>query len=173
MSGGGEHTDVVWKFYDSLNRGASDFDELVDGDIGIRQPGPKRKAVATLLRGDGGVMAAVPDSRWGVSDVLTEGDRVAIRITWSGTYGGAQIRGWKIGVRGKFEVEHIHIYHVAGGRLADIGWSGTTWQWCGNLASQPTSEHRRVVGPIGTQVWLEDMLGGQLGGNFGSHIGTG
>ena len=73
------------KFYDSWNRGEIDFDELIDEDIVNHQPDvepqrgrdPFREAIAR-------VMAAVPDSRWDVSDVLTDGDRVAIRITWSG-----------------------------------------------------------------------------------------
>ena len=64
-------------------------------------------------------MAAVPDSRWDVSDVLADGDRVAIRISWSGTYLGAQFRGWKIPAPAKFVVEHMHIYRVAGGKLAE------------------------------------------------------
>jgi predicted ester cyclase len=89
---GGECTDVVLKFYDSWNRGEVDFDELVDEDIVNHQPDvepelgrdPFRKAIA-------GVMAAVPDSRWDVSDVLADRDRVAIRITWSGTYLGAHL----------------------------------------------------------------------------------
>jgi predicted ester cyclase len=33
-----------------------------------------------------GVMRAVPDSQWTVSDLLADGDRVAARTTWSGTH---------------------------------------------------------------------------------------
>jgi predicted ester cyclase len=114
MSLGGERTDVVLKFYDSWNRGEIDFDELVDEDIVNHQPDvepelgrdPFREAIA-------GVMAAVPDSRWDVSDVLADRDRVAIRITWSGTYLGAHFRGWTIPAPAKFAVEHVHIYRVA------------------------------------------------------------
>ena len=120
MSLGGERTDVVVKFYDSWNRGEIDFDELVDEDIVNHQPDvepelgrdPFRAAIA-------GVMAAVPDSRWDISDVLADRDRVAIRITWSGTYLGAHFRGWAIPAPAKFAVEHIHIYRVAAGRLAE------------------------------------------------------
>ncbi len=117
---GGECTDVVLKFYDSWNRGEIDFDELVDEDIVNHQPDvepelgrdPFRKAIA-------GVMAAVPDSRWDVSDVLADRDRVAIRITWSGTYLGAHFRGWTITAPAKFAVEHMHIYRVAADRLSE------------------------------------------------------
>jgi predicted ester cyclase len=90
----------VLKFYASWNRGEIDFDELVDEDIVNHQPDvepergrhPFRDAIAR-------VMAAVPDSLWDVSDVLTDGDRVAIRISWTGTYFGAQLRGQTIPVR--------------------------------------------------------------------------
>ena len=120
MQLGGECTDVVLKFYDSWNRGEIDFDELVDEGIVNHQPDvepelgrdPFRKAIA-------GVMAAVPDSRWDVSDVLADRDRVAIRITWSGTYLGAHFRGWTIPAPAKFAVEHVHIYRVAADRLAE------------------------------------------------------
>jgi predicted ester cyclase len=64
-------------------------------------------------------MGAVPDSRWDVSDVLADRDRVAIRITWSGTYIGAHFRGWTIPAPAKFAVEHVHIYRVAAGRLTE------------------------------------------------------
>jgi predicted ester cyclase len=66
-----------------------------------------------------GVMAAVPDSRWDVSDVLADRDRVAIWITWSGTYLRAHFRGWTIPAPAKFAVEHVHIYRVAADRLAE------------------------------------------------------
>jgi hypothetical protein len=79
-------------------------------------------------------MAAVPDSRWDVSDVLADGDRVAIRISWSGTYLGAHFRGWSIAAPAKFAVEHMHIYRVAGGKLAEhwvvqgrLGNAAATW----------------------------------------------
>jgi predicted ester cyclase len=120
MSSGDDDKNVVLKFYDSWNSGEIDFDELVDDDIVNHQPDvepergrhPFEDAIAR-------VMAAAPDSRWDVSDVLTDGDRVAVRITWSGTYLGSQFRGWKIPAPANFAVEHIHIYRVVGARLAE------------------------------------------------------
>ena len=120
MSSSDERTDVVLKFYDSWNRGEIDFDELIDEDIVNHQPdvepergrAPFRKAIV-------GVMAAVPDSRWDSSEVLVDRDRVAIRITWSGTYLGAHFRGWTVPAPAKFAVEHVHIYRVAAGKLAE------------------------------------------------------
>jgi steroid delta-isomerase-like uncharacterized protein len=116
-----QHTeDVVLRFYDSWNRGSIDFDALVANDIVNHQPeaepeqGRDRFAAAIA-----GVMTAVPDSQWTVLDALTEGDRVAVRITWSGTYRAPQFRGATIPEPATFAVEHIHIYRVADGRLAE------------------------------------------------------
>jgi steroid delta-isomerase-like uncharacterized protein len=65
------------------------------------------------------VTAAVPDLRWRISDVLVDGDRVAVRITWTGTYGAPQFRGLPIAAPGTFSAEHIHIFRVADGKLAE------------------------------------------------------
>ena len=42
-----------------------------------------------------------------------------IRISWSGTYLGAQFRGWKVPVPAEFAVEHMHIYRVVADRLSE------------------------------------------------------
>jgi hypothetical protein len=96
MSLGGECKDVVLKFYDSWNRGEIDFDELVDEGIVNHQPDVEPERGRDPFR-----------------------DRVAIRISWSGTYLGAQFRGWRIPAPAKFAVEHMHIYRVASGKLAE------------------------------------------------------
>ena len=54
-----------------------------------------------------------------ISDTLVDGDRVAVRTVWSGTYGAPQFRGVPIAVPGLFSAEHMHIYRVARGRLAE------------------------------------------------------
>jgi predicted ester cyclase len=54
------------------------------------EPRRGRTQFATEVRG---VMKAVPDSRWTISDLLVDGDRVAARITWAGTYGPGPFRG--------------------------------------------------------------------------------
>jgi predicted ester cyclase/catechol 2,3-dioxygenase-like lactoylglutathione lyase family enzyme len=112
--------DVVRRFYDDWNRGEIDFDELVDEDIVNHQPEavPERgrSRFAEAVRG---VMAAVPDSRWTISDLLADGDRVVVRITWTGTYGGSQFRGLSVAASGEFSVEHIHVYRVEALRLAE------------------------------------------------------
>lgn len=120
MSGGLSNGEVVRRFYEGWNNGDIDFAELVAEDIVNHQPEAEpergRRSFADAI---GGVMAAVPDSHWAISDVLIDGDRVAVRITWSGTYGAAQFRGLPIAAPGFFTAEHIHIYRVAGGKLAE------------------------------------------------------
>ena len=112
--------EVVRRFYDGWNRGEIDFAELVDEEIVNHQPeaAPERgrSRFAEAIRG---VMAAVPDSQWTISDLLVDGDRVAARITWTGTYGVGQFRGLAVGAPGGFSVEHIHIYRVVERRLVE------------------------------------------------------
>jgi steroid delta-isomerase-like uncharacterized protein len=120
MSGGLSNADIVRRFYEGWNSGDIDFAELVAEDIVNHQPEAEpargRSRFADAIRG---VMAAVPDSRWTISDVLTDGDRVAVRITWSGTYGAPQFRGLPITAPSTFSAEHIHIYRVADRKLAE------------------------------------------------------
>jgi steroid delta-isomerase-like uncharacterized protein len=119
-SGGSSNGDVVRRFYEGWNSGSIDFAELVADDIVNHQPEAEpergRRAFTDAI---GRVMAAVPDSQWTISDLLAEGDRVAVRITWSGTYGAPQFRGLPIPRPGTFSAEHIHIYRVADGKLAE------------------------------------------------------
>ena len=112
--------DVVHRFYEDWNRGTIDFAALVADDIVNHQPEAEpergREAFADAIRN---VMVSVPDSQWTISDTLVDGDRVAVRTTWSGTYGAAHFRGARIAAPAGFSVEHIHIYRVAHGKLAE------------------------------------------------------
>ena len=120
MSGEFSNGDVVREFYEGWNGGEIDFSRLVAENIVNYQPEAEpehgRDKFEEAIRR---VMAAVSDSRWTISDLLVDGDRVAVRITWSGTYGGPQFRGLPIRAPGSFSAEHIHIYRVAEGRLAE------------------------------------------------------
>ncbi len=112
--------DVVLRFYEGWNRGSIDFEAFVADEMINNQPEAEpergRDRFTAAIRG---VMTAVPDSQWDVVDMIAEDDRVAVRITWSGTYGGPQFRGATIPEPARFSVEHIHIYRVADGRLAE------------------------------------------------------
>jgi predicted ester cyclase len=112
--------EVVRRFYDGWNGGQIDFEALVADDIVNHQPDVEpeqgRQLFTTAVQG---VMAAVPDSRWTISDLLVDGDRVAVRITWAGSYGPGLFRGLQVEDRRAFAVEHVHIYRLAEGQLAE------------------------------------------------------
>ena len=112
--------DVVRQFYESWNRGNIDFPALVADDIVNHQPEVEpERGLGAFADAISGVMAAVPDSQWTISDMLVDGDRVAVRTIWSGTYGAPQFRGLPIAGPASFSAEHIHIYRVTHGKLAE------------------------------------------------------
>jgi steroid delta-isomerase-like uncharacterized protein len=114
------NADVVRDFYEGWNRGDIDFAHLVAEDIVNHQPEAEPEHGRDLFADAiGRVIAAVPDSQWTISDTLVDGDRVAVRITWSGTYGASQFRGLAVPAPGAFSAEHIHIYRITDGKLAE------------------------------------------------------
>ena len=120
MSGGLRAGDVVRQFYESWNRGNIDFSALVAHNIVNHQPEVEpERGLDAFADAISGVMGAVPDSHWTISDMLVDGDRVAVRTIWSGTYGAPQFRGLPIAAPTSFSAEHIHIYRVAHGKLAE------------------------------------------------------
>jgi len=111
---------VVRRFYEGWNCGSIDFSGLVAEDIVNHQPEAEpehgRQRFEEAIRN---VMRAVPDSHWAVTDLLTDGDRVAARTTWSGTYQAQVFRGIAIAAPVRFSVEHVHIYRIAQGKLIE------------------------------------------------------
>jgi predicted ester cyclase len=71
--------------------------------------------------------SAFPDRLWEVEDMIAEGDRVVCRMTVSGTHqsvpavpveGGPRLQ--RITPTGRhYEVQHIHIFRVEGGKIAE------------------------------------------------------
>ena len=120
MSSGLSNGDVVRRFYEAWNSGDINFADLVAEGIVNHQPEAEpERGRSRFVDAIGGVRAAVPDSRWTILDVLEDGARVAVRIRWSGTYGAPQFRGLAVAAPGAFSVEHIHIYRLADGKLAE------------------------------------------------------
>jgi predicted ester cyclase len=64
-------------------------------------------------------MGAVPDSTWTSRRLIVEDDFVACHNTWSGTYHGGSFRGIATPSGGRFSVDHIHIYRIAAGQIAE------------------------------------------------------
>ena len=111
---------VVQQFYDQWNAGAIDFDRLVHPDVTNHQPDREPETgLETFRRAIEGVMGAVPDSTWTTARLLAEGDFVICHNRWSGTYSGTAFRGVPTPSRERFSVEHIHIYRVSEGRIAE------------------------------------------------------
>ena len=115
-----ENKAVVQQFYDEWNAGAIDFDRLVHRDVTNHQPDrDPETGLEKFRRAIEGVMSAVPDSTWTSLRLVAEGDLVVCQNRWSGTYGAPVFRGVPTPSRKQFSVEHIHIYRITDGRIAE------------------------------------------------------
>jgi predicted ester cyclase len=93
---------------------------LVHPDVVNHQPGREPEAgLAPFRAAIQNVMSAVPDSTWTTRRLVAEDDFVVCHITWSGTYGGESFRGVAIPSGGRFSVDHMHIYRIADGKIAE------------------------------------------------------
>jgi steroid delta-isomerase-like uncharacterized protein len=132
---------LVRRLYDDyMNTGELDrLDEVVSPDfVGPGgQRGPAAFAgVITSLR------ASFPDLRYTVEDVVGDGDRVAVRWTWRGTYTAA-FRGFA--PTGKQVVNSgTAFFHIAGGKLVRA-WVET--DRLGFLLSIGAIPHNPAFGP--------------------------
>ena len=64
-------------------------------------------------------MGAVPDSKWTTLKLIAEGDFVVCHNRWSGTYGGTNFRAIATPQGERFSVEHLHLYRMSDGRIAE------------------------------------------------------
>ena len=115
-----ENTAVVQEFYDQWTAGAIDFDRLVQADVTNHQPDREPERGLDVFRGaNEGVMRAVSDSAWKTLRLVAEGEFVVCHNTWTGTYGGTAFRGVTTPEGNRFSVEHVHIYRLAEGKIAE------------------------------------------------------
>jgi predicted ester cyclase len=115
-----ENKSVVQGFYDQWNSGSIDFDRLVHPGVANHQPGRDvETGLDSFRHAIEGVMGAVSDSTWTTVSLIAEGDVVVCHNTWSGTYRGKVFRGVSTPEGERFSVEHVHIYRIAGGRIAE------------------------------------------------------
>jgi steroid delta-isomerase-like uncharacterized protein len=64
------------------------------------------------------LVAAFPDTRFDIEDIIADGDKVAIRGTASGTHEGEAL--WGIPPTGKrFAVQQVHWLRVTDGKIAE------------------------------------------------------
>lgn len=67
------------------------------------------------------VREAFPDARFRVHDVIADGDRVAVRLTFTGTHTGP-LRFVRIPLPATgrhVEVDHVHVFRVDGERIVE------------------------------------------------------
>lgn len=115
-----ENKAIVQEFYDQWNSGVIDFERLVDAGVTNHQPGrDPETGLDSFRQAVEGVMRAVPDSRWTTLNLVAEGDFVVCQNHWSGTYGGEFFRGVQTPTGERFSVDHIHVYRLADGLIAE------------------------------------------------------
>ena len=111
---------IVRAFYDQWNTGDIDFASLIHANIVNHQPGAEpERGRERFQRAIQGVMAAVPDSTWKIRALVAESDLVACHVTWSGTYQGTVFRQIPTPHGERFSVDHMHMYRVVDGTLAE------------------------------------------------------
>ena len=114
------HMATVREFYEQWNAGAIDFERLLDPDVVNHQPDREpERGLDRFRRAIEGVMGAVPDSNWTTLSLLADGDFVVCRNRWTGTYGATVFRGVPTPAGRRFSVEHVHVYRIANGRIAE------------------------------------------------------
>jgi predicted ester cyclase len=103
-------------YIETLN--AHEFDlmyEFIDDEtMHHGEPGTRDAVVADLK----GIVDAVPDFRWEVTELLVNGDRLAVRLINRGT----PVKEW-LGVAptgGSFEIVEYALYQVRNGRFVQM-----------------------------------------------------
>jgi predicted ester cyclase len=115
-----ENKAIVQDFYDQWNSGPIDFDRLVGTNVTNHQPDrDPETGLDEFRRAIEGVTGAVPDSSWTTLKLVGEGDLVVCHNKWSGTYRASTFRGIATPQEDRFSVEHVHLYRMSDGRIAE------------------------------------------------------
>jgi predicted ester cyclase len=112
---------VVRRAFQAFNQGdLKTLNELFDAKEVLHPPHGKDKlrgGPVTELKDACPMCAALSDRKIKIDLILAEGDLVAVRSTWSGSYSGT-VRGMT--VAGKHvSVVYTNIYRVAGGKIIE------------------------------------------------------
>ncbi len=108
---------LVEEVYNAGNLDA--VDELVAPDV-FNHPAvaEHRHGIDSFIHVMEWVRDISPDVHYEIDDIIAEGDKVAVRMTQSGTHTGP-IRG--IPPTGKsFSVDYVHWFRLAGGKVAEL-----------------------------------------------------
>ena len=113
---------VSKRFWDLLNSGSFEFDDLLASDYVHHDPNlpPEvQRGLENYKRGVKPFYVAFPDLKGTSDDVIAEGDRVVTRLTWRGTHNG-ELMGIPASGR-PVNFSMIVVHRVANGKLAE-GW---------------------------------------------------
>jgi len=110
---------LVRAYYDAINRGAfNDLDAVLDPQFveheEVRGVPPTRDGIKIKYRG---LRAAFPDFRFAIDDLIAGGDRVAVRLTVSGTNTEPFMERAPTGRT--FAVPSVGFFRIAGGRIVE------------------------------------------------------
>lgn len=117
-----ENKKLVLEFHRRINEGDIDGAcALAADDLVNHAAIPEAQGRAGLMRIFTKLRTAFPDMRFEVEDTLGEGDRVVVRGRIKGTHrGNLDMARLQLPATGKsMEVEQIHIFRAAGGRLVE------------------------------------------------------
>lgn len=105
--------------FDAVNRGdEAALDDLLTEGVLDHNPVPGQEpGIAGFRHWMRYVRTAFPDAHVTVEDVLSNGDRVAGRVTWRGTHGGPLVGLAATGKRVEFTA--IHIVRFENGKAAE------------------------------------------------------
>ena len=114
-----ENKAIVRRGYEAINQNDLDaLDEVVASDIIDRNPAPgQAPGLEGVKQFFSSLHAAFPDLHMDVEDMIAEGDKVATRVSMSGTH-----RGEFMGIDptgNRVEISGIDILRVAGGKIVE------------------------------------------------------
>ena len=113
------NVEVYRRVFDAVNRGdEAALDDLLTADVLDHNPIPgQAPGVAGFKQWLRYVRAAFPDVHVTVEDALSQGDRVAGRVTWRGTHEGPF--AGVVGSGKPVQFTAIHIVRFANGKTAE------------------------------------------------------
>ena len=114
------------------------MDELHTADIVFHGTGEDIRGLEDFKRECSGLYNAFPDLHFTISDMVVEGDKVAVRYTWTGTHKG-ELEGIPP-TNKKVTMWEIEIDRIAGGKFAEIWTRYDTLGLMRQLGLVPTSE---------------------------------
>ena len=125
-----EHTDRR-----DLERAAADCAP----DVRFHVPCAQALGAADWMQAMASLLLAFPDGRFAIEDVFADGDKVAVRHTFTGTHAGAY---WGIAPTGRqVTVSSTVVYRVAGAHIAESWWNADVLGMLRQLDALPTPSH--------------------------------